>query len=283
MHDGARDDIPAFGGGVAAVVEDGLATLALASPRLTAEAAEALARAVDWACGQAVVQAVLIGGARAAFCIGAGMPPPEEQSPVPAISRAFRQIELAEKPVIAVLYGHVAGEGLELALAAHYRIALASAQVSLPQVTWGLLPGAGGTQRLPRLIGAAPALELMVRGKSIGADAAADLGLVDQVVVSGLGESARQFAFGLVAEGLGPRPTLDRRDQLDHAAAFLQEIADRGAMRGMTTGARGHIVNCVEAALILPPEAGLGFEAVRFADCIESDTSRALCAFVLSE
>ncbi len=281
--DDASGNPPPFGAGVAARVEGDLATLTLRSLRLTAEAAAELSRAVDWACGQTQVRVVLLAGARAGFCAGAGMPLPRDESIVPALSEAFRKIELAEKPVIAALHGQAVGEGLELALAAHYRIALADAQLSLPQITWGLLPGAGGTQRLPRLVGAAPALELMLRGKPISGAAAAELGLVDHVADRRLGDAAITFVHGLVTENLGPRPTLARREHLEAGAAYLQEVAGRRALPGMTSGAAGRIVDCVEAALILPPAAGLGFEAVAFADCLESPTSQALRAVALAE
>ncbi len=272
-----------FGARVAARVEDGLAALTLGSLRLTAEAGEALATAVDWACGQDHVQAIWLVGARVGFCAGGGMPMPGGESVAPVLSSVFRKIELAEKPVIAALHGQATGEGLELALAAHYRIALADAQLSLPQINWGLLPGAGGTQRLPRLIGAAPALELILRGKPISGAAAADLGLVDQVVDERLGNATVQFIRGLIAEDLGPRPTLERGDLRGQAAAHLQAIADRRALLGMTSGAAGRIVSCVEAALILPPDAGLGFEAVAYADCLESPGSQAARALTLAE
>ncbi len=117
-------------------------------------------------------------------------------------------MEDAPVPVIAAIHGTALGGGLEVALCAHYRVSVASAKFGLPEVNLGLLPGAGGTQRLPRLTGAPKALEMMTSGRHIGTGEALECGLVDEVVDGGLDElraAAIAFARRAVGENTAPR------------------------------------------------------------------------------
>ena len=148
--------------------------------------------------------AVLVGEG-ANFVAGAdisefGKPPME-----PLLPNVVAAIEASEKPVVCVVAGATLGGGLELAMGAHYRLALPSAQMGLPETTLGLLPGAGGTQRLPRLIGSEAALDVILGGKRLSAGDALALGLVDRVAEGDAREAGLAFASALLAEGKGPR------------------------------------------------------------------------------
>lgn len=156
-------------------------------------------------------------------------------------------------------------------MAAHYRIAHAAAQFGLPQVGLGLLPAAGGTQRLPRLVGAEQALRLMLTGAPIRAPEAMALGLVDRVVAENLGEAA----LAMAQENLKPRPTADLplRDMTGFQAAVT---AARLADRGNPLTAPGRIIDCVEAAGLLPFAMGLALEETAFTDLAAAPQSLAL-------
>jgi 3-hydroxyacyl-CoA dehydrogenase len=120
-------------------------------------------------------------------------------------------IEASSKPVVAAIHGTALGGGLEVALSCHYRCAVAGAKVGLPEVKLGLLPGAGGTQRLPRLIGVSNALDMMTGGNPVGAAAAAQLGLVDHVADGDPGEAGLAWCRELAAQEAEPRVTSERQ------------------------------------------------------------------------
>jgi 3-hydroxyacyl-CoA dehydrogenase len=138
----------------------------------------------------------------------------------------FNAIEALEVPVIAAMHGTVMGGGLESALACHYRIAAPTARFALPEVTLGIIPGAGGTQRLPRLTGAERALDLILSAKPVGAPQAMELGFLDQTVEGDLKAGASDYARSLLRAGKGPRRTGEMR--VDPATA-TDEIFQRQA------------------------------------------------------
>jgi 3-hydroxyacyl-CoA dehydrogenase len=131
------------------------------------------------------VQAVLIVGAGSHFIGGADIREFGKPRVPPSLPEVCDRIEASRKPVIAAIHGAALGGGLEVALAAHYRIAVEGAKLGLPEVQLGLMPGAGGTQRAPRLIGVAAALDIMLSGRHVSAAEALKLGLVDRVGESG--------------------------------------------------------------------------------------------------
>src|SRR5690606_37132515 len=135
--------------------------------------------------------------------IGEFKGPPKEEE----YRALFNSIEALEVPVIAAMHGTVLGGGLEIALACHYRLAAAKARFGLPEVTLGIIPGAGGTQRMPRLIGAERALDLMLSARPVDAAKAREIGFIDRVVEGDLRSSAAEYARALLAEGKGPRRT----------------------------------------------------------------------------
>jgi 3-hydroxyacyl-CoA dehydrogenase len=148
----------------------------------------------------------------------------------------LRRLEDCAKPVVAAIAGHALGGGLELAMACHYRIASASAMLGQPEVTLGIIPGAGGTQRLPRLCGAKPALDMCTGGKPISAARALQEGIVDRVASRDLLEEAIAFAREQAGRGEA-RKTRDRGDAIADREAGLAACAS--ARAGLASTARG--------------------------------------------
>ncbi|WP_333586031.1 3-hydroxyacyl-CoA dehydrogenase NAD-binding domain-containing protein [Phenylobacterium sp.] len=188
-------------------------------------------------------------------------------------------IEGASKPVVAAIHGTALGGGLEVALCAHYRVAVPSARLGLPEVNLGLLPGAGGTQRLPRVVGVETALSMMTSGRHVPAKEAKDLGLVDELVEEGqLREQALAFARKVVADGRPLRKIRDQNEKLD-AAKGKPEIfeafrkANARKFRGFL--APEYNIRCVEAAVNQPFEEGLATERKLFLELMSGSQSAA--------
>ena len=232
-----------------------------------------LARAIDEAEADPQVKAVLLTGAGKNFIAGADIREFGKPPIPPSLPDVCNRIEACAKPVVAALQGAALGGGLEVALAAHYRVALASAKLGLPEVTLGLLPGAGGTQRTPRLIGAQAALDLMLSGKPLSAQAAVDAGLVDELAAGADPLAAGlDYARRLLAQGAQPRRSRDGRALADKAAA-LAAIAAAGehvaaTARGLFSPAK--IVEAVRAAVEQPFDDGLRTERALFLQCLDS-------------
>ena len=234
---------------------------------------QALAEGVKAAEADAGVQAIVIRGEGKGFSAGADIGEFGRVSQTIGLGELCRRIEACAKPVIAVLHGTALGGGFEIALAAHYRIANGQAMLGLPEVNLGLLPGAGGTQRLPRLIGAKAALRMMLTGMPIRASEAAGLGLVDRVVEAGLTEAA----LAMAGEGLPPRRSGAAVQGLKDAAGNHAAIfAARAAQKGNRLPAPFRIIDCVEAATLLPLEQGLNAERVAFEDLVDTPQAAGL-------
>jgi 3-hydroxyacyl-CoA dehydrogenase len=184
-------------------------------------------------------------------------------------------------PVIAAIHGTALGGGLETALAAHYRVAVASAKLGLPEVNLGLLPGGGGTQRLPRLTGVPKALEMMTSGRHIGTAEALESGLVDEVVdgdVAALRQAAVAFAARAVAENLPLARVRDRDEKVAEATGNEELFARfRASIARKTRGflAPEYIVQCVEAAANLPFDEGIKVEGRLFMELVTGPQSAA--------
>jgi 3-hydroxyacyl-CoA dehydrogenase len=240
---------------------------------LSADVRRGLLAAIEAADSDRSVQAVLIVGAGRNFIAGADIREFGKPPVPPSLPDVCNRIEACTKPVVAAIHGAALGGGLEVALAAHYRIAVDGAKLGLPEVQLGLLPGAGGTQRTPRLIGAQAALDLMLSGRHANAQEALALGLVDR-----LGGSEDILAEGLayVHELLaGHAPVRRTRDAaaLSERAASLASVAT--ARAETTKKSRGlfsplKIVDAVEAAITQPFEDGLRRERQLFLECLDS-------------
>jgi 3-hydroxyacyl-CoA dehydrogenase len=193
-------------------------------------------------------------------------------------------IENANTPVIAAMHGTALGGGLEVALCCHYRVALPSTRFGLPEVKLGILPGSGGTQRLPRVIGVARALELMCSGEQFGAEEAHALGLVDELVSGDLEQQGVTFANKVVAEGRPLRRVRDQNDKLREGtpelfAKFRKSLGKKS--RGFPAPEK--IVQCVEAAVQKPFEEGLSFERQSFIELRASPESKAQRYYFFAE
>ncbi len=260
-----------------------VAVLVLAHPpvnTLTGDVLGDLSLALEALAGDASLSAVILRGEGRGFSAGADIREAGLGARRAQLAALCRRIEGFARPVIAALHGPSLGAGLELALAAHYRIAHSAASLGLPEVGLGLLPGAGTTQRLPRLIGAEQALRLMLTGLPVRAPEALAMGLVDRVVAENLGEAA----LALADEVPPLRPTSVLMTGLRDILGFQAAVAAaRSADMGNPLPAPGRIIDCVEAASVLPFETGLTVEATAFEDLASGAQAQGLRHAFLAE
>ncbi|MGF6608895.1 3-hydroxyacyl-CoA dehydrogenase [Paraburkholderia sp. WSM4175] len=240
---------------------------------LSADVRRGLLAAIEAADADRAVEAVLIVGAGRNFVAGADIREFGKPPVPPSLADVCNRIEACTKPVIAALHGAALGGGLEVALAAHYRITVDGAKLGLPEVQLGLLPGAGGTQRTPRLIGAPAALDLMLSGRHASAKEALALGLVDRLGDSGdiLAEGLA-YAHELLAAHAPVRRTRDAAALNDRAAsrAAVAKARDETAKKARGLFSPLKIVDAVEAAIGQPFEEGLKLERKLFLQCLDS-------------
>jgi 3-hydroxyacyl-CoA dehydrogenase len=223
------------------------------------------------------VMAIVITGAGKAFSGGADIR--EFNSPKaltePTLHTLIGTAEESVKPVVAAIHSVCMGGGLELALGCHYRVALPGAQVALPEVKLGLLPGAGGTQRLPRALGLEPALNMIVSGNPVSSEKLP--ALFDEVFAPGTELLAAAVAFAERIATVRPLPKVrDRQAGHPDAAAFLDAARARVAAVAGPFPAPLECVETVAAAVTMPFEQGLAFERERFMHLIRTPESRAL-------
>src|SRR5258706_3032936 len=195
-------------------------------------------------------------------------------------------IENSRKPVIAAIHGTALGGGLEVALACHYRVAVPSARCGLPEVKLGLLPGAGGTQRLPRVVGVEKALSMMVSGDPIRADEALKAALIDEIVEGDLTAAGVAFAEKVLAEKRPLKKIRDLDDKLAAVRGKPEVFANfRKSVARQTRGFRApeNIVKAVEGAVSLPFDQGLKRERELFVELLNSPESKAQRYFFFAE
>jgi 3-hydroxyacyl-CoA dehydrogenase len=200
------------------------------------------------------------------------------KGPVPPwFDEVLQALESNPKPIVAAIHGTAFGGGLETALGCDYRVAVPSAQVGLPEVKLGLLPGAGGTQRLPRLVGVQMALDAITSGDPIPAPVAFKAGVIDKLIEGDLVEGAVRFAQELINSGAGKKRVRDRKvDTTGLPATFFADARKRLAKEKRNQFAPQRIVDAVEAAATLSFEAGMQREQEVFQQCLENSQSRAL-------
>ncbi len=233
----------------------------------------ALRDAVTAAIADNSVSAVVLTGEGKMFCGGADINDFNgDLSELPLTRTVLDEIEASPKPVVAAINGMALGGGLELAMSAHYRVSDTRAKLGLPEVNLGILPGGGGTQRLPRLIDASEAIAMMVSGKPISAQNALEMGLVDALTEA----DALTGALAFIADGkaAAPRPTRERPASADSAAAV--EAARARLKPGALNSAPARIIDCVEAAATRSFAEGMDLEIELCLDLMQSDTSRGL-------
>jgi 3-hydroxyacyl-CoA dehydrogenase len=219
------------------------------------------------------VKGVVIACAGRTFSAGADITEFGKPPQAPSLHEVIAVIEAMPKPIIAALQGTALGGGFELALACHYRVAVSAARMGLPEVKLGLLPGAGGTQRLPRLVGPEKALKMIVTGDPIGASEALEYGVIDAIVDGDPTAAAVAFARPIVAEGQPVKLVRDRDDKLigEGFADAAEDLTRR--LRGREAPAA-----CVEAvrnAIVLPFDEGLKREGELFRQLVGGDQSKA--------
>ena len=263
-------------------VEDGVAVVIINSPpvnALSVAVRDGLAMAFQRVLGDAAVQAIVLICDGKTFIAGADIAgfgkPPQGAN----LLEVLTAIEGASQHVVAAIHGTALGGGFEVALACHYRVAVPSAKCGLPEVKLGLLPGAGGTQRLPRIVGVERALEMLTSGEHVGAKACFEMGLIDALVDEGkLREGAVAFARDLIAN---QRPLKKVRD-LDGklaAARTKPEIfanfrkANARKFRGFD--APDFNIRCVEAAVSMPFDEGIALERKLFMELMAGVQSAA--------
>jgi len=238
------------------------------------------------ATADAAVHAIVIACAGRTFIAGAditefGKPPAE-----PSLHSVLDLIEGSSKPVVAAIHGTALGGGLEVTLACHYRVGVKAARFGLPEVKLGILPGAGGTQRLPRVVGVEKGLSMMVSGDPIGADEALKAGLIDAIVDGDLAAAGVAFAEKVLNEQRPLRKIRDLDDKLAAVRGKPEVFASfRKSIARQTRGFRApeNIVKAVEAAVSLPFEQGLKRERELFVELLNSSESKAQRYFFFAE
>ena len=201
-----------------------------------------------------------------------GKPPLE-----PGLSEVLSAMENSSKPIIAAIHGAALGGGFEVALACHYRCAVAGARVGLPEVKLGLLPGAGGTQRVPRIAGIRAAFDMIVSGNPIAAAKARDMGLVNEIIDGDLVEGAISYARDLVDSGAPLKRIRDVNiDPATIEPGFFEQARKRVNARARGQIAQDRIVSCLEAAVNLPIDKGLQRERELFIELLTSPESAAM-------
>ncbi|BDC49088.1 3-hydroxyacyl-CoA dehydrogenase [Bryobacterales bacterium F-183] len=272
--------------------DNGIAVITIQNPPVNALSPgvpEGIAKAIAEIKADSTVLAAILIGANNRFIAGADI---REFGKIAAaggkrdsigLNEVLDVIENCGKPVIAAIDGHALGGGLETAMACHYRVAAATAHVGQPECKLGLIPGAGGTQRLPRLAGLAKAAELCAFGDPINAATALELGIVDRVFAKG--EDLLTGAIAFAREVALTQPllrTCDKDAKLADKPDF-DALRAAAAKRSRNLNAAQRAIDAVEAASHMPFAEGLAYEQKLFMDCLYSDQSKALIHIFFGE
>jgi 3-hydroxyacyl-CoA dehydrogenase len=266
-------------------VENGIAVITINNPPVNALSPgvpEGIAEAIERIeKDQEIQAAVLIGGGKT-FVAGAdikefGKITSGKSRSVLELPALLLRVEDSRKPVVMAIHGNAFGGGLELAMAGHYRVAAPTAQVGQPEVKLGLIPGAAGTQRLPRLAGVAKAVEMCAEGNPIKAEEALKYGIVDRLIEGDLLKGAVAFAREIAGK---PAPkTRDRIQKLgtpEQNAAIFSAARENARKKHRGMMAPLAAIDAVEASTKLPFDEGCQLERKLFTDCLFSDQSKAL-------
>ena len=238
----------------------------------------ALLKALDKALVSRGVKAIVLIGSGSGFSAGADIREfnsPKMLAP-PSLHTLIAAFEASPKPVIAAVHGACMGGGLELALGCHYRMAKPDAQIALPEVKLGLLPGAGGTQRLPRVLGLEAAVTMIASGNSIPAEKLAGTPLFDEIATGDLRESAIALAERVIKEKRPPVRVRDLTVRHPNAAGFLMFARNTVASVAGPYPAPGKCVEAVKAAVELPFDEGIATERRLFIELMMTPESKAL-------
>jgi 3-hydroxyacyl-CoA dehydrogenase len=261
-------------------VDGGVAVLTLANPPVNALGA-ALRAALDGALEQAIadasVRAIVLAAEGRVFVGGADITEFGKPQQPPSLPDILDRLDASPKPVVAAIGGAALGGGLELAMACHGRVAAPAAKLGLPEIKLGIIPGAGGTQRLPRLIGPDAAFSMMLTGEPVSAEKAASLGIVDAVVLGDLVAAARTRALEIADSGTLPR-VRDRSDKLtSETRAAFEALAAAATMRDPDATNVHALVRAVRAGLDPKSfDAAVAVERAEFRTLVEDPRSKAL-------
>ncbi|MGO4329057.1 3-hydroxyacyl-CoA dehydrogenase NAD-binding domain-containing protein [Cupriavidus sp. 2TAF22] len=261
-------------------VEDGIAVISVDNPPVNALAPgmrEGMIASLERANGDDSVVAIVLIGEGKNFIAGADIRQFGQARSV-STRTSTAAIDSSAKPVVAAIQGYALGGGLEHALACHYRVATAGAKLGLPEVTLGVIPGGGGTQRLPRLVGPKKALQMIVGGRPISAEEAERIGVVDTLVPQGdLRRSAIDFAKAISAER--PLPRLRDRNvefREEDLGTIVADARNSEGKKGRLLPAPSKAIECVEAAARLSFDEGMAVEEQAFAELENSPEAKAL-------
>ncbi len=241
---------------------------------------EGIAGAISRAAADPQVRAVVVMGGGRTFIAGADIKELEKAAAGthagPDLHGFLQHIEDCPKPVVMAMHGTALGGGLEVAMAGHYRVASPEAQMGQPEVTLGIIPGAEGTQRLPRLVGLAAAVEMCVTGKPIQAEEALKLGLIDRILEGDLRKGAVEFAREVA--GAGVRKTREREEKLKTGDTPLILTAGRELAQKTRRNQTAPVLalNALAAAATLPWEEGWRKERELMKEALASDQARAM-------
>ena len=271
---------------------DGVGIITIDNPPVNALSPgvpEGILVALDTAERDPSVRAVVVIGGGRTFIAGADIKELEEAARNPAsggpdLHALLTRIEDCSKPVVMAIHGIALGGGLEVAMAGHYRVAVADASLGAPEVNLGIIPGAEGTQRLPRLVGVAAAVEMCVTGKPVKAPEALRLGLIDQVIESEMLAGAVSFARNMAGEPV--RKTRERNERLGSAAEnapiFASGRAQAGKIRRNQTAPLAAL-EALEAATTLPFEEGCKKEREIVRKVLAGDQAKAMIHVFFAE
>src|SRR5271165_5740723 len=263
-------------------IDGDIATVTINSPPVNAlsqAVRDGLKRGVEAAAANEAVKAIVIICAGRTFIAGADITEFGKPPTPPYVPEVLDVIENASKPVIAALHGTALGGGFEVALTAHYRIAVPSAKCGLPEIKLGLIPGAGGTQRLPRLVGVERALDVILSGTPFSAREAKDWGVVDALAGEGkLREDAIAFARRLIADKAPLKKVRDRDEKLAEARGrpeIFEMIRKANARKFRGFEAWEKAIESVRNAVDLPFDEGMAKEREMFMALLGSTQSKA--------
>jgi 3-hydroxyacyl-CoA dehydrogenase len=252
---------------------DGIGVIIIDNPPVNALSPgvpEGIVENVERGNADPAIKAMVLIGAGRSFIAGADIRQFGTRRPAPVPGRRTHEVlDASAKPVVAAIHGYALGGGLEIALASHYRITVPSARVGLPEVLIGILPGSGGTQRLPRLIGPKAAMEMIVSGRHVPAEEAKQLGIIDELVPEGGDLRAAAIAMAI----------RDRDEKLAEAKTdpgIFEAMRKSIARRARNQKAPYHCIAAVEAACSMPFEDGITRERELFDELENSAEARAL-------
>jgi 3-hydroxyacyl-CoA dehydrogenase len=271
------------------MLPSGVAVITIDNPPVNALSPgvpEGIEAALDRAQSDLATRAIILIGAGRTFIAGADINELATASGPPDLHLLLQKMEDCSKPLVAALHGTALGGGLEIAMAAHYRVALPDAQVGQPEVNLGIIPGAEGTQRLPRLAGVAKAVDMCVSGAPIKAADALQSGIIDRIIEGDLKEGAVAFALEMAATS-GPWPKTRNRNEKLGSESVNEPIYAAGReqarkiRRNQTAPLKA--IEAVKAAATLPFDQSRRHERELFAECVASDQARAMIHAFLGE